>query len=160
MSKWLWFFISAWVIVIDQVTKYLANTRLELYHSDSIFPAFNLTLAYNTGIAFSFFNASGPWHQWILTGFSLIMSILLFIWMIRLPKHDQWQLFALSLILGGAIGNLMDRMMLGYVIDFIDIYYKNYHWPIFNIADSAISIGTVIIAIHLSFSKAPQSEHL
>lgn len=149
MKKWLWFILSVVVICIDQATKYWASVDLTPYHSEPVLPVLNLTLAYNTGAAFSFLHNAGAWHRWFFTGFSLLMSIGLIVWIARLPSSARLQLAALSLILGGAIGNLIDRADLGFVIDFIDIYYKNYHWPVFNMADSAICIGAVLLLIDL-----------
>lgn len=149
MKKWFWFVLALVVIGIDQATKYWASADLAPYHPEPIFPMFNLTLAYNTGAAFSFLHNAGAWHRWFFTGFSLLMSLGLIVWITRLPSSARLQLAALSLILGGAIGNLIDRAILGFVIDFIDIYYKHYHWPVFNIADSAICIGAVLLLIDL-----------
>ena len=149
MKKWPWFVLAVVVICIDQATKYWASVDLTPYHAEPICPMFNLTLAYNTGAAFSFLHNAGAWHRWFFTGFSLLMSIGLIVWITRLPSSARLQLAALSLILGGAIGNLIDRAVLGFVIDFIDIYYKHYHWPVFNMADSAICIGAVLLLIDL-----------
>ncbi len=150
MSKWMWFLLSAFVIFADQVSKYWVSTHLTLYEPIAIMPMLNFTLAYNTGAAFSFLSSAGVWHHWFFMGFSCIVSTALIIWMIRLPtKTERLQLGALSLILGGALANLIDRVTLGYVIDFIDVYYKNHHWPIFNIADSAITVGTLLLAFDL-----------
>lgn len=147
MRKFLWFFLSAMVIFSDQVSKYFATIRLEPYLPDPVMPMLNFTLAFNTGAAFSFLSTAGAWHQWLFTGFSVLVSIAIIVWMIRSDPTQKLQLLALSLILGGAIGNVIDRLTLGYVVDFIDVYYKTHHWPIFNIADSAITVGTVIILI-------------
>lgn len=149
MKKWPWFVLAVVVICIDQATKYWASVDLAPYQAEPVFPMFNLTLAYNTGAAFSFLHNAGAWHRWFFTGFSLLMSIGLIVWIARLPSSARLQLAALSLILGGAIGNLIDRAVLGFVIDFIDIYYKHYHWPVFNMADSAICIGAVLLLIDL-----------
>jgi signal peptidase II len=147
MKKWPWFVLVFMVIAIDQASKYWASVDLTPYQPEPILPMFNLTLAYNTGAAFSFLHNAGAWHRWFFTGFSLLMSIGLTAWITRLPSSARLQLAALSLILGGAIGNLIDRAFLGFVIDFIEVYYKHYHWPVFNIADSAICIGAVLLLI-------------
>lgn len=147
MKKWFCYLFSFFILVADQMSKLWIISRFVPYQPYHVMPMFNLTLAYNTGAAFSFLSTTGAWHHWFFLGISLTVSILLAIWIFRTPRSERLQLFALSLILGGALGNLVDRLTLGYVIDFIDIYYKNYHWPIFNIADSAICIGTVLIAI-------------
>lgn len=149
MKKWRWFTLAFVVVLIDQVSKCWAAWVLVPYQPTSIFPLFNLTLAFNSGAAFSFLSGAGEWHRWFFTGFSLIMSSVLAIVILRSASTLRLQLLALSLILGGAIGNLIDRALFGYVIDFIDIYYKNHHWPIFNLADSAICIGAFLLFIDL-----------
>lgn len=153
MKKWSWFLISVVVIFFDQASKYWALSELSLYQAKPIAPMINFTLAYNTGAAFSFLSGAGEWHRWFLTGFSLIMSIVLVIWLIKLKPKACLQHLSLSLILGGALGNLIDRAVYGYVIDFIDVYYKNYHWPVFNLADSAICIGAFLLLVDLVKNK-------
>lgn len=149
MEKWPWFLLAMVIVGLDQASKYWASLDLTPYQSEAILPMFNLTLAYNTGAAFSFLHSAGHWHRWLLAGFSLVMSTAIFIWIIRSAINLRLQLLALSLILGGAIGNLIDRAMFGYVIDFIDVFYKDYHWPVFNLADSAICIGAFLLFIDL-----------
>jgi len=109
---------------------------------------FNLTLLYNTGVAFSFMADAGGWQRWLFTLLAAIISLIILIWMARTPRSQVWVNSALAMILGGAIGNnLIDRLLYGYVIDFIDIYYQNWHWPVFNIADSAITVGAIMLLI-------------
>lgn len=156
MKKWMWFVLSAVVIVADQISKYVVTIKLEPYQPYDIMPMLNFTLAYNTGAAFSFLSSAGDWHHLFFMLFSALVSLGLIVWIIRLPKQTQTlQFMALSLILGGAVANLIDRVTLGYVIDFIDVYYKNHHWPIFNIADSAITLGTMMLAYDLCFHSTP-----
>lgn len=149
MKKWYGFSICLVVILLDQISKYWVLKNLIAYQPLKIIPMLNLTLAYNTGSAFSFLSNSGDWHRWFFTGFSSLMSIVLMVWMIRLPTRATLQLIGLSLILGGAVGNLIDRVLLGHVIDFIDVYYQTHHWPVFNIADSAICVGAVLLFFSL-----------
>jgi len=149
MKKWPWFILALVVIVIDQASKYWASVDLIPYHPVSVFPMLNFTLAYNTGAAFSFLSNTGEWHRWFFAAFSLFMSMALIIWILRSPSSARLQILALSLILGGAIGNLIDRAFFGYVIDFIDTYYKHYHWTVFNLADSAICVGAFLLLIDL-----------
>ena len=141
--KWLW--LSGLVIVLDQITKALAVRGLELYESVAILPSFNLTLMHNTGAAFSLLGQAGGWQRWFFVAIAMVMSVVLAIWMRRTPGQRRWLGIGLALVLGGAIGNLWDRLELGYVIDFIDVYYAHWHWPAFNIADSAISVGVVVL---------------
>ncbi|RAP36420.1 MULTISPECIES: signal peptidase II [Legionella] len=149
MKKWHWFIISILVIALDQISKYWASTHLVAYQPEPLIPMVNFTLAYNTGAAFSFLSGTGSWHRWFFAGFSIVMSIALIIWLVRLPNKAILQSLAVSLILGGAIGNLYDRALLGHVIDFIDVYYQNYHWPVFNLADSAICLGAFFLLLDL-----------
>lgn len=141
--------ISLVVIGLDQMSKMSVFKSLTSYETYAVIPMLNFTLAYNTGSAFSFLSSAGDWHRWFFTIFSAAMSIALMIWIIRLPTKARLQCFALSLILGGALGNLVDRIRLGHVIDFIDVYYKIYHWPVFNLADGAICLGAFLMFLEL-----------
>ncbi|KTD23714.1 lipoprotein signal peptidase [Legionella israelensis] len=154
MKKWPWFLLVGMVIFFDQASKYFVTTTLMPYHPLAIFPGLNITLAFNTGAAFSFLSDAGDWHRWFFAAFSTIVSIALVVWILRTPKSAQLQLSAISLILGGALGNLLDRAFSGYVIDFIQVYYKSYYWPIFNLADSAICIGAALLLIDLCKNTA------
>ena len=149
MKKWPWFVLALVVIMLDQGSKYMALIDLMPYQPKSILPMFNLTLAYNTGAAFSFLSGAGEWHRWLFAGFSTLMSVALIAWMLNVEKGAHLSLLALSLILGGAVGNLIDRAFFGYVIDFIDIFYNSHHWPVFNVADSAICIGAFLMFIDM-----------
>ncbi|MDH5594150.1 MAG: signal peptidase II [Gammaproteobacteria bacterium] len=145
MKKYLW--ISVLVIVLDQITKYLASSQLDYAVPVAVMPMFNFTLLHNTGAAFSFLSDAGGWQRWFFVVLALVISIVLFVWLTRLKQHEKWIAISLSLILGGAIGNVIDRFIFGYVIDFLDIYYNNWHWPAFNIADSAITVGAVVLIL-------------
>lgn len=145
MLKWIWLAII--VVIVDQLTKYIASNSLIMFQPVAVMPMFNWTLMHNTGAAFSFLADAGGWQRWFFAFVALAVSILIILWLKRLEQHEKWQAMALALILGGAIGNVIDRIWLGYVVDFIDIYYKTSHWPAFNIADSAISIGVAILII-------------
>lgn len=147
--KWLW--ISAVVIAFDQVTKIAATANLAMHEAVEIMPMFNFTLAHNTGAAFSFLSDAGGWQRWFFTGIAVVVSVAITVWMKRLDDKQRWLTISLALILGGAIGNVWDRITLGYVIDFIDVYYGDWHWPAFNIADSAITVGAVMLAIDALF---------
>lgn len=153
MKKWPWFMLSLAVIVCDQASKYLVSVLLIPYKPLPVFPMLNLTLAYNSGAAFSFLSGAGDWHRWFFSGFSLIVSIILAIWLYRTASQAKLLLAGISLILGGAIGNLFDRAFHGYVIDFIDVYYKHHHFATFNVADSAICIGAGFFLLDLLVNK-------
>ena len=145
MLKWIW--LALVVVVVDQLTKYIASTSLEMYQPIAVMPMFNWTLMHNPGAAFSFLADQPGWQRWFFAAVAIIVSIVIFVWIKRLEQHEKWQAIALALILGGAVGNVIDRIWLGYVVDFIQVYYQQWYWPAFNIADSAISIGVVMIII-------------
>ncbi|KTC89077.1 signal peptidase II [Legionella cincinnatiensis] len=153
MKKWYWFMLSLAVIVCDQLSKYLVSIFLTPYHPLPVFPMFNLTLAYNTGAAFSFLSGAGDWHRWFFAVFSFIVSIILAVWLYKAENQTCLLSAGISLILGGAIGNLFDRALHGYVIDFIDLYYKHHHFATFNIADSAICIGAGLFVLDMLINK-------
>ncbi len=143
IGKWLG--ISLLVVLLDQFTKRLAEANLTYAEPLAILPSFNLTLLYNRGAAFSFLSDAGGWQRWFFVSVSLLASIALLYWLSRLKPY-QWPLaLALSLVLGGAVGNLVDRLWLGHVVDFIQVYYRQFYWPAFNIADSAITVGAVLL---------------
>ncbi len=145
MLRWLW--LAAVVIVLDQLTKYWADAQLQLHWPREVMTGFNLTLSYNAGAAFSFLADAGGWQRWFFITLALGVAAFIISWLRRLTHEERWMAIALTLVLGGAIGNVIDRVLLGHVIDFIDIYYGGWHWPTFNIADSAISIGAVMMVI-------------
>ena len=137
---WGWLSISAAIIALDQITKQWVVHAFELHEVLPVMPSFNLTLAYNPGAAFSFLAGAGGWQRAFFTAIAAIASTVI-IHLLR--KHPQQILLctALSLILGGALGNLWDRLVIGEVVDFLDFYVNDYHWPAFNVADSAITVG-------------------
>ncbi len=145
MLKWLW--LSVVIVVLDQATKLLASQYLELHQPVSLLPMLNLTLMHNTGAAFSLLSEAGGWQRWLFTGLALVIGAFIIGWLRKLEAGQTWLAVALALILGGALGNVWDRATLGYVVDFIDVYYGRWHWPAFNIADAAISVGAVILVI-------------
>ncbi len=153
MKKWPWFILSLVVIICDQASKYFAGVLLTPYKPLPVFPMLNFTLAYNSGAAFSFLSGAGDWHRWFFAGFSFIVSIALIIWLCRAASQTKLLSAGISLILGGAVGNLFDRAFHGYVIDFIDFYYKHYHFATFNIADSAICIGAGFFILDLLMNR-------
>ena len=147
--------ITAVVLVLDQVTKAVVSTSLKMYEIRPVIPGFlNLTRVHNTGAAFGLLagQASPVRTFFFLTVSFLAMGVVL--WMLlRLPPDQKVELVALSLIFGGALGNVIDRARLGEVIDFIDVYYRSYHWPAFNVADSAITVGVILLLYRLVFAK-------
>ncbi len=145
MLKWLW--LSLIALVLDQWTKIAVDGSMRLYESIAVIPGFNLTYVHNTGAAFSFLSEASGWQRWFFAAMALIISTILTVWLYRLKEHQTLLAIALSLVLGGAIGNLIDRVAYGYVIDFLDVYYQTWHWPAFNIADSAICVGVFLMVL-------------
>jgi signal peptidase II len=156
MLRWLW--LSLLVILLDQGTKYLAENQLQLYQSVPVLSFFNFTLAYNTGAAFSFLADAGGWQRWFFMGLAFAVSMGLIFWLRRLRANALWEAFAVALILGGALGNVIDRLWHGYVIDFIDLYYQSWHWPAFNIADSAITVGAALLILQSLLGQPAHKE--
>ncbi len=154
MLKWLW--LSSLVVVLDQISKYMASHMLEMFRPLAVMPMFNLTLMYNTGAAFSFLSNAGGWQRWFFTLLAAVVSVIIFTWIRRLGSDQHLQAAALSLVLGGALGNVIDRLLLGHVVDFIQIYYDRWYWPAFNLADSAITLGVGLLILDtLLHNKAP-----
>ncbi len=157
MLKWLWLSIA--VIVIDQLTKLWIDNNLLLHARLPLIEGFfDLTLAYNPGAAFSFLADAGGWQRWFFTILSTVVTIILVVWLKRLPAHEKINAVALALIIGGAVGNLIDRIAYGHVIDFLLLYYQQWSWPAFNVADSAISVGVVLMLLAMFRSSPSQPE--
>ena len=153
--------ISAVVVLLDQITKIIAHKSLTLYAPKIIIPDyFNISLAYNEGAAFSFLASAGGWQRWFFVILTVVVSVLVIYWIKNLKEHEKTAAVGFALILGGAIGNLIDRLYLGKVIDFIQVHYQNiYYWPTFNIADSAITLGAaILIADGIAGSRKTNSE--
>lgn len=151
LKSWIW--LSILVVALDQATKYLAETLLVMHQPVLILSWFNLMLTYNTGAAFSFLADAGGWQRWFFLGLGFAVSMGLVIWLTRLKPEEKWLAAALALILGGAVGNLIDRVWLGQVIDFIQLYYDRWYWPAFNIADSAITVGAILLVVDSVWSR-------
>lgn len=149
-----WISVSALIIVLDQASKLIANTSLAPYTPVPVLPYFNLTLMFNTGAAFSFLAGAGGWQRWFFVALAAVISVALCVWLYRLSPGQRRLGFGLSLVLGGAVGNLIDRVLYGHVIDFLDLYYETWHWPAFNIADSAISVGAALMILDSLFDSA------
>jgi signal peptidase II len=145
-SLWPWLVLAATVLVIDQLTKYAIEHAFEYGDVRPILPFFNLVLTYNKGAAFSFLANAGGWQHLFLTGVGLVASVFI-VWL--LARHGAQKLFALALalILGGAIGNVVDRLAYGHVIDFLDFHWGGWHFPAFNVADSAIVTGAALLVL-------------
>ena len=149
-----WYGLAVLVVVLDQYTKLLAESALEYGRPVEVFSWFNLTLQYNTGAAFSFLSDAGGWQRYFFSGVAIIISAGLVVWLYVMPR-GQWLLaLALGLILGGALGNLWDRLVLGHVVDFISVHYGGRFFPAFNIADAAISVGAACMVYDSLFGQS------
>jgi len=143
--RWLW--VSVVILILDQCTKLLADALLSGKQAVVLLPFLALRKAYNYGAAFSFLGDASGWQRWFFIILALVVIAVLIAWLNRLPAEDLRARVALVLILGGAAGNVIDRLVYGYVIDFIDVFYGSWHWPTFNIADSAISVGAALLLL-------------
>lgn len=152
---WLW--VSLVVLVVDLFTKWLVENQMALHQTEAVLPFFNFTRAHNPGAAFSFLAAAGGWQRWFFVAVALLAVVLIVGWLIRLEPHKKLEALALSLILGGALGNVWDRLTLGYVVDFLDFHWAGYHFPAFNIADSAITVGAALLIWDM-FSQGRSSD--
>ena len=150
-SLWLWLGIAAAVLLFDQFTKLLIINSFQLGDSQTVTSYFNLVRVHNSGAAFSFLSTASGWQRWFFTGIGLVAAVYI-VWMLRSHPEQTLFCFALSLVLGGAVGNVMDRLLWGHVVDFLDfhwawlspVFYQG-HFPAFNVADSAISVGVVCL---------------
>ncbi len=154
-----WLLLTAVILIADQITKYIALQNLQLHESIPVIDGLlNWTLAYNEGAAFSFLADAGGWQRWFFTILAIVVSAVLLVWLARTPRSDWQTALPLSLVLGGAIGNVIDRIRFGHVVDFIDVYQGTSHFPAFNIADSAISVGAVILILFGLFAQKPAAD--
>ncbi len=152
-----WLMLALVVVVLDQLTKFGASAVLNYAEPVAIFPGLNFTLAHNSGAAFSLLSDASGWQRWFFAAIALVVSVVITVWLRQIDAGERWLPLALSLILGGAIGNFIDRLNLGYVVDFIQVYYKTWYWPAFNIADSAICVGAVVLVV-TGWQQAPKDQ--
>ena len=145
-SIWPWLGWALLILVADQVTKMLILQSYQLGDATHITPFFNIVRAHNTGAAFSFLAQAGGWQRWLFTGFGLIAALFI-LWQLRAHPGQKLFSFSLASILGGAVGNVIDRMMHGYVVDFLDFHWASSHFPAFNIADAGISVGAALLIL-------------
>lgn len=152
-TGWRFLWLSVLVLAADQYTKALVLENIELYQAIQILPFFNLTHVYNYGAAFSFLHDAGGWQRWFFTVIAFVVSALVLWWLKQTTTKQVILPVAFSLIIGGAIGNAFDRLAHGYVIDFLVLYYQDWYWPAFNVADSAICIGAVLLIVDMFKNK-------
>jgi signal peptidase II len=146
-SPLTWLVVSVVIILCDAWTKQWASDTLVLYRPQEVTSWLNWTLAHNFGAAFSLLSDAGGWQRWFFTILAVAVTAFLLVWLFRLNR-GEWRVgLSLGLVIGGAVGNLIDRLSLGYVVDFIDVHYAGWHWPAFNIADSAISCGVALLLL-------------
>jgi signal peptidase II len=147
-SGLMWLWVAFIILMVDRYSKTLATQYLIYHEPVSILPIFNLTLTYNTGAAFSFLHGSSGWQNWFLGGMAGVASLILLGWLAGSSIRDYWANTAICLVLGGALGNAWDRILYGHVIDFLSFHFGDWYFAIFNIADSAICIGVVMLSWH------------
>ena len=156
---WAWYVLALAVIVLDHLTKWMATHMLDYAQPVVLLPVLDLTLLHNRGAAFSFLSDAGGWQRWFFAAIALGVSGWIAWWLRTLPAGKAWLATALSLILGGAIGNLIDRVLLGHVVDFISVHWGRHYFPAFNVADSAITVGAVMMVIDTLFLDREASSH-
>lgn len=155
-SRLLWLVAIGVVIGLDQLSKYLADSLLSYGRPVEILPVLNMTLHYNTGAAFSMLSDAGGWQRWFFTAIAVGVSVYLLVWLMRL-RREQWLLsMSLAMIVGGALGNLIDRLHLGHVVDFISVHWGTSYFPTFNVADAAISVGAVLLVLDTWLHPTPE----
>jgi signal peptidase II len=148
-TGWRFLWLAVIVIILDQYTKTLVVNEIELYQAIQVTSFFNLTHVYNYGAAFSFLHDAGGWQRWFFTAIAFFVSGLILWWLKQTSKQQIILPVAFSLIVGGALGNAYDRLIHGYVIDFLVVYYKDWYWPAFNVADSAICLGAILLIVDM-----------
>lgn len=155
MLRLLW--LSLLVIVLDQLSKFWIMASFQDYEVLKVWPVFNLTLVYNTGAAFSFLSDAGGWQRWFFVVIGVLVSAAMVIWLARLDQRERLTAYGLALVVGGAVGNLIDRIWLGKVVDFLQWHWQDWYWPSFNVADSAITLGVVLLLIDGLFAgRSPE----
>lgn len=153
-GAWIWLWLSAAVILLDQLSKWLVAGHLAVYDSIRVLPVFNLVLIHNPGAAWSFLASASGWQRWFFTILALVVSAAIVVWLRFLPRRDfRWRSCALALVLAGALGNVIDRLWHGYVIDFLQFHYQGWYYPAFNLADSAITVGAAMLILEGLFSR-------
>ncbi len=160
---WLW--LTVIFLILDQVTKQAVATSMELYQSIEVLSFFNITYVHNLGAAFSFLADQGGWQRWFFTAIAAIASIVFIVWLSKTPKENKLLSIAFALLLSGALGNLIDRVLFGYVIDFLDFHSNIFtyvlstrHWPAFNVADAVIFIGAALMIVESFINNDNQDE--
>lgn len=155
-----WLLLSVLILVADRVSKDIFEGTLSMYQRIEVIPGyFDWTLAYNTGAAFSFLADAAGWQRWFFAAIAIVVSVVLVVWLKRLKRHETLLAVALAMVLGGALGNLYDRVVLGHVVDFILVHWQNrWFFPAFNLADTFITIGAILLALDMFKSDKSAKE--
>jgi signal peptidase II len=147
---WLW--LSAFIVVADQATKWMIVSSFELFERVQVWPVFGITRLHNTGAAFSFLASAGGWQRWFFITIAFAVTALVVVWLKRMPRQGHhWLAASLALIVGGAVGNVIDRVLHGYVVDFLSFHWNQWFFPAFNVADAAITVGAAILLFESFF---------
>jgi len=157
-QTWLWLGVALAVLLVDQLTKLWIMEQFNYGASEALTGFFNLVHVHNYGAAFSFLNSEGGWQRWAFSFFALAVSVVIVVWIGRLSPQKKLEGCALALILGGALGNLYDRVTLGYVVDFLDFHWSGVHFPAFNIADTGISVGALLMILDGFLNNRPSDQ--
>ena len=148
VGAWAWLWLTLVIVVLDQWTKWLVTRSFSEFQSLTLMPMLDLVRLHNEGAAFSFLSDASGWQRWMFTALGIGVSAVLVVWLKRLPSRGQHRLAsALAFIMGGALGNVIDRILLGHVIDFIHVHYQQWYFPAFNVADSAITVGALLLIL-------------
>jgi signal peptidase II len=156
-GQWRWLVLTAAIVGVDQWSKRLVESALQPYEARYYLPVFNLVRAHNRGAAFSLFDGTEGWQRWAFSALAAAVSVSLLIWLRRLERRANLLAAGLALILGGALGNVLDRLRLGYVIDFLQLHWRQHYFPAFNVADSAITVGAACLLLDLYLSSRRHS---
>jgi len=156
-GQWRWLVLTAAIIGLDQWSKRLIESVLQPFEARYYLPVFNLVRAHNRGAAFSLFNGASGWQRWAFSALAVVVSVSLIIWLRRLQRHANLLASGLALILGGALGNVLDRLRLGYVVDFLQVHWQQHYFPAFNVADSAITVGAACLLLDMYLGSRRES---
>ena len=151
-----WYLLASLVVVADQFSKWVASAHLDYAAPVPVWFWLNITLHHNQGAAFSFLSGAGGWQRWFFAGLAVVVSAAIAVWLRQVPRSQALLAGGLALVLGGAVGNLADRLRLGYVVDFISVHYREWYFPTFNVADAAITVGAALILIDSLRGDRPQ----
>jgi len=148
-GQWRWLVLTVVIIGLDQWSKRLIEAALQPFEARYYLPVFNLVRAHNRGAAFSLFEGASGWQRWAFSALAVIVSVSLIVWLRSLQRHANLLAAGLALILGGALGNVLDRLRLGYVVDFLQVHWQQHYFPAFNVADSAITVGAACLLLDI-----------